>query len=130
MSFRNFQVPFTIDDRYTKKAAYFPMDVAVHQPLKTYSGGLGFLAGSHMRSAYELEQNVVGIGMLWENGYYDQGRDLKAGKKPFFVEKDYSFLQDTGIMFTVPVHDSLVYVKAYLLHPETFGSAPIFLLTT
>src|SRR6202008_3950045 len=45
-------------------------------------------------------------------------------------EKEYAFLQDTGIMFTVPVHDTPVYVKAYLLKPETFGSAPLFLLTT
>lgn len=118
------------DPKYKKAVAYFSMEFAIDQALKIYSGGLGFLAGSHMRSAYELKQNVVGIGMLWKNGYYDQLRDLNADMKPFYVEKDYSFLVDTGIMFTVPVHDSPVHVKAYLLKPGTFGSAPIFLLTT
>jgi len=83
-----------------------------------------------MRSAYELKQNVIGIGMLWKLGYYDQQRETNADMKPMFVEKGYSFLQDTGIMFTVPVHDTPVYVRAFLLHPKTFGSAPIFLLTT
>ncbi|HTD39083.1 MAG TPA: alpha-glucan family phosphorylase [Mucilaginibacter sp.] len=118
------------DPKYKKAVAYFSMEFAIDQSLKIYSGGLGFLAGSHMRSAYELKQNVIGIGMLWRYGYYDQQRETNADMKPMFVEKGYSFLKDTGIMFTVPVHDSPVHVKAYLLQPQTFGSAPIFLLTT
>ena len=121
---------YTPDKKYNKPVAYFSMEFAVDQALKIYSGGLGFLAGSHLRSAYELKQNVIGIGMLWKYGYYDQSREVNDDMKPIFVEKDYSFLQDTGIMFTVPVHDAPVQVKAYLLHPETFGSAPLFLLTT
>lgn len=118
------------DPKYKKSVAYFSMEFAIDQALKIYSGGLGFLAGSHMRSAYELKQNIIGIGMLWKYGYYDQLRDTNADMKPFYVEKEYSFLKDTGIVFTVQVHDSPVHVKAYLLHPETFGSAPLFLLTT
>jgi starch phosphorylase len=118
------------DPKYKKPVAYFSMEFAIDQALKIYSGGLGFLAGSHMRSAYELKQNIVGIGMLWKYGYYDQLRDTNSDMKPFYVEKEYSFLKDTGITFTVPVHDSPVHVKAYLLHPETFGSAPLLLLTT
>lgn len=121
---------YEADPKYSKAVAYFSMEFAIDQALKIYSGGLGFLAGSHMRSAYELKQNVIGVGMLWKYGYYDQSRESNADMKPIFVEKGYSFIQDTGIMFTVPVHDSPVYVKAYLLHPQTFGSAPIFLLTT
>ncbi|MBB3056776.1 alpha-glucan family phosphorylase [Mucilaginibacter gotjawali] len=121
---------YTPDPKYNKAVAYFSMEFAIDQALKIYSGGLGFLAGSHLRSAYELKQNTVGIGMLWKYGYYDQFRDMNADMKPMYVEKQYAFLQDTGIMFTVPVHDSPVHVKAYLLKPETFGSAPLFLLTT
>ncbi|MDB4921403.1 alpha-glucan family phosphorylase [Mucilaginibacter sp.] len=118
------------NDKYNIAVAYFSMEFAVDQALKIYSGGLGFLAGSHLRSAYELKQNLLGIGMLWKYGYYDQGRDGNALMKPEFIEKQYSFLQDTGIVFTVPVHDAPVHVKAYLLKPETFGSAPLFLLST
>ncbi|MEP6614516.1 MAG: alpha-glucan family phosphorylase, partial [Mucilaginibacter sp.] len=118
------------DKKYSKAVAYFSMEFAIDQALKIYSGGLGFLSGSHLRSAYELKQNLVGIGMLWKYGYYDQGRDRDALMKPEFIEKQYSFLQDTGIIFTVPVHDAPVHVKAYLLKPETFGSAPLFLLST
>ncbi|MGZ3874843.1 MAG: alpha-glucan family phosphorylase [Mucilaginibacter sp.] len=121
---------FTPNDKYKDAVAYFSMEFAVDQALKIYSGGLGFLAGSHLRSAYELKQNLLGIGMLWKYGYYDQGRDGNALMKPEFIEKQYSFLEDTGIVLTVPVHDWPVQVKAYLLRPETFGSAPLFLLST
>src|SRR5471030_2887219 len=115
--------------KYKKPVAYFSMEFAIDQALKIYSGGLGFLAGSHMRSAYELKQNIVGIGMLWKYGYYDQVRDGNNHMQSAFVEKDYAFLTDTGIIFTVTVHNAPVHVKAYLLKPETFGSAPLFLLS-
>jgi glycogen phosphorylase len=64
MNFQHFTVPYHINEQYNKKVAYFSMEFAIHQPLKIYSGGLGFLSGSHMRSAYELQQNMVGIGIL------------------------------------------------------------------
>ncbi len=121
---------FTANERYTTSVAYFSMEFAIDQALKIYSGGLGFLAGSHLRSAYELKQNLLGIGILWKYGYYDQVRDSNGLMKPEFIQKDYSFLTDTGIVFTVSIHDSPVHVKAYLLKPETFGSAPLFLLST
>ncbi len=69
MDFNAYSLPYHIDHRFQKKVAYFSMEFAVHQPLKIYSGGLGFLSGSHLRSAYELRQNVIGIGILWKYGY-------------------------------------------------------------
>jgi starch phosphorylase len=75
MNFTSYRVPYPIDKRFEKRVAYFSMEFAIHQPLKIYSGGLGFLAGSHLRSAYELRQNLVGIGILWKYGYYDQARN-------------------------------------------------------
>jgi len=121
---------YTPDPQYQKPVVYFSMEFAIAPPLKIYSGGLGFLAGSHLRSAYELRQNLVGVGILWKYGYYDQAREMDGLMKPIFIEKDIFFLEDTGIVFTVPVHDSPVHVKAYLLKPQTFGSAPLFLMST
>jgi glycogen phosphorylase len=129
-SFRNFNVPYLIDEQYAKKAAYFSMEFAIHQPLKIYSGGLGFLAGSHMRSAYELRQNMVGIGILWKYGYYDQARNQDQTLEVSFMEKNYHFLEETDIKFQILIHDHPVWVKAYYLNPETFKSAPLFLLST
>ncbi len=129
MSFRNYTLPYEPDKRYAKKVAYFSMEYAVHQPLKTYSGGLGFLSGSHLRSAYELKQNLVGIGILWKEGYYDQARNADQTLKVVWIEKIYNFLEDTGIMFQVIIHEHPVWVKVWYLNPQTFNTAPLFLLS-
>lgn len=121
---------YKFDKKYSKPVAYFSMEFAIDQPLKIYSGGLGFLAGSHMRSAYELKQNVIGIGIHWKKGYYDQERNQDQTLKVSFRDKDYFFLTDTNIVFPITIHGSKVYVKAMLLKPEVFQTAPIFLLTT
>lgn len=130
MSFTNFKVPYQVDDRYSKKAAYFSMEFAIHQPLKIYSGGLGFLSGSHLRSAFELRQNMVGIGILWRYGYYDQARNQDQTLQVTWMEKQYSFLEDTGIKYQINIHDHPVWVKVFYLNPNTFNTAPLFLLST
>jgi len=130
MSFNQFKVPYTIDDRYSRKVAYFSMEFAVHQPLKIYSGGLGFLSGSHLRSAYELRQNMIAVGILWKYGYYDQARNQDQTLQVTWMEKLYTFLEDTGIKFQITIHDHPVWVKVWYLNPETFKTAPLFLMST
>jgi starch phosphorylase len=123
--------PYKPAKAFEKKVAYFSMEFGIDQALKIYSGGLGFLAGSHMRSAHELKQNVIGIGMLWKYGYYDQSRNEDRTLRPDFIEKSYNFLEDTGIEVSVKLHDNPnVKVRAYVLKPEIFGSVPIYLLST
>ena len=122
--------PYTPAAKFKAAAAYFSMEFAVDQALKTYSGGLGFLAGSHMRSAYELKQNLVGISILWSFGYYDQGRNEDQSMRADFRQKHYSFLEDTGLVFPITIHGADVQVKALYLAPEVFGTVPMFFLTT
>jgi glycogen phosphorylase len=122
--------PYNIHPDYQKKVAYFCMEYGIHQPLKTYAGGLGFLAGSHMRSAYELRQNMVGIGILWKYGYYDQVRKQDQTMDVLFEEKNYGFLQPTDIRFTIRVSRHDVWVTAFYLPPSIFNTAPLFFLST
>ncbi|MGE5106325.1 MAG: alpha-glucan family phosphorylase [Sphingobacteriales bacterium] len=129
MSF-TFTHPYSINPAFKKRVAYFCMEFGIHQPLKTYAGGLGFLAGSHMRSAYELQQNMVGIGILWKYGYYDQIRKQDQTMDVLFEEKNYGFLKSTGIKFTINVSKHEVWVTAYYLPPEIFNTAPVFFLST
>ncbi|MFN3019443.1 alpha-glucan family phosphorylase [Chryseobacterium sp. TY3] len=130
MDFRNFQMPYSINPQYSKKTAYFSMEFAIDQSLKIYSGGLGFLAGSHMRSAYNLKQDLVGIGILWKFGYYDQARNPDQTLNPVWTKKLYSYLEDTGIQFQIEIHNAPVWVKVWYLNPETFKTCPMFLLST
>ena len=129
MSF-SFTHPYTINPDFQKRVAYFCMEFGIHQPLKTYAGGLGFLAGSHMRSAYALQQNIVGIGILWKYGYYDQVRKQDQAMDVLFQEKIYGFLKKTDIKFTIRISGHEVFATAYYLPPEVFQTAPVFFLST
>ena len=126
MKLHNYQ----IDPKYGTSVAYFSMEYGIHQSLKIYSGGLGFLCGSHMRSAYDLKQNTVGVGMLWSYGYYDQGRHSDRTLRADFIRKHYYFLEDLNIKIKIKIHSEDVYVKAMFLPSDVFGSAPLILLTT
>jgi starch phosphorylase len=121
---------YKIKDEYKTGVAYFSMEFAIDQALKTYSGGLGFLAGSHMRSAYDLGQKVIGVGMLWSYGYYDQSIDEHKDLKVSFIRKRYYFLEDLNIEVKIDINNHPIYVKALLLKAETFNTAPIIFLTT
>ena len=121
---------YKIAPQYAKSVAYFSCEFAISQSFKVYSGGLGFLAGSHMRSAADLRQNLCGIGILWTYGYYDQSRGEDQELAIQFRKKRYSFLKDTGIRFTVPIHGHPVWVKAMFLPGDEFGTVPMFFLST
>jgi len=121
---------YNIDEKYQTLVAYFNMEYAIHQSLKTYSGGLGFLVGSHFRSAYDLKQNMIGIGILWSYGYYDQTRSEDGTMSVAYRRKEYYFLDELNVKVSVIINQKEVFIKAFLLKPETFGSAPLLFLTT
>jgi len=122
--------PYEINPKYSKSVAYFCMEYAIDNAFKIYSGGLGYLAGSHMRSAGALRQNLVGIGILWSYGYYNQTRAEDGCMATQFVHKEYSFLEDHNIKFLIRICGAPVWVKALYLNANTFGTAPMFFLTT
>ena len=125
-----FSHPYQPAPKFEKKVAYFCMEYAIHQSFKIYAGGLGYLAGSHMRSAFELKQNTVGIGILWKYGYYDQVRKSDQTMEVLFEEKIYGFLEDTGLKFRITVSGHEVWATAHYLAPQIFNTAPLFFLTT
>ena len=110
--------------------AYFSMEIAIDQSLATYSGGLGFLAGSHMQSAGYLQMPMVGVTMLWSYGYYDQRIDESGNVEVAYIRKHYDFLTDLNVSTTVKIFGEDVIVKAYKVEADLFGTCPIYLLTT
>jgi starch phosphorylase len=56
----------------TAKIAYFCAEYGVHNSLPNYSGGLGILAGDHLKSASDLDIPLVAIGLLYRYGYFRQ----------------------------------------------------------
>ena len=126
----NYKQTYSVSPEFKKPVAYFCMEYAIHQSLKIYAGGLGFLAGSHLRSAYSLKQNLIGIGILWKYGYYDQVRKTDQAMDVLYMEKRYGYLVCTDISFTVRINDHDVHVVVWYLPPEVFKTAPLFLLST
>jgi starch phosphorylase len=112
------------------KVAYFSMEMAIDQSLHTYSGGLGFLSGSHMLSAGHLKLPLIGVTILWKQGYGDQQINAKDEVEIVYNDRSYSFLKETGITVDVSIFGRNVKVKALLLEPEIFGTAPVYFLTT
>lgn len=122
--------PYTPPAQYSKRVAYFSMEFGIDSIFRIYSGGLGYLAGSHMRSAFDLKQNMVGVGMLWKYGYYDQVRDAHSSMKALFRERFYSFLEQTDIVVEVNIGGNSVKAQAWYLDPKVFGTIPMYFLTT
>ena len=62
----------TFPEYKDKKIAYFSTEFAIHESLPIYSGGLGVLSGDHLKSASDMGLPLVGIGLLYRNGYFKQ----------------------------------------------------------
>lgn len=65
-----------------KTVLYLSMEFGLHESLRIYSGGLGVLAGDHVRSASDLGVPLIGFGLFYRNGYFrqvfDEGRQAEA----------------------------------------------------
>lgn len=72
--------------------AYFCAEFAIHESLPMYSGGLGVLAGDHLKSASDLGVDLVGVGLLYSQGYFIQRLDEKGLQKELYPQVDPSSL--------------------------------------
>jgi starch phosphorylase len=71
------------------KAAYFSMEFGLHESLPIYSGGLGVLAGDHLKSASDLGIPLVGVGLLYRQGYFRQYLNIDGWQQEFYPENDF-----------------------------------------
>ena len=110
------------------RAAYFCMEYGLHEDFKIYSGGLGILAGDILKAAKDGGWPMVGVGILWRQGYT---RQLIGGDgKPYdcFPDYSYDFLEDTGVSVKVPIRGRQVEAKVWKC--EKYGNVPLYLLDT
>lgn len=68
--------------------AYFSMEFGVHQSLPIYSGGLGVLAGDHLKSASDLGVPLIGIGLLYTYGYFSQSLSREGWQQEGYERHD------------------------------------------
>ncbi|HEY1098788.1 MAG TPA: DUF3417 domain-containing protein, partial [Myxococcota bacterium] len=65
-------------DAFKKPVAYFCAEFGLHEHLQIYSGGLGILAGDHMKTASDMNLPLVGVGLLYRQGYFRQAIDAEG----------------------------------------------------
>ena len=68
--------------------AYFSAEFGLHESLPVYSGGLGVLAGDHIKSASDLDIPLVGIGLFYGQGYFRQQLDLGGWQREEYLKTD------------------------------------------
>lgn len=111
------------------KVAYFCMEYGLHEHLPLYSGGLGVLAGDHLKSASDLGIPLTAIGMLWRKGYYRQELTNDGEVRILYPEYDFTKLPviDTGKQIEVEIGTRTVHAKIWKLQ---VGRVPLYLLDT
>jgi len=68
--------------------AYFSTEFGLSEALPIYSGGLGILAGDHLKTASDLGFPLVGVGLLYQQGYFRQSLDARGAQREFFPYND------------------------------------------
>jgi glycogen phosphorylase len=115
------------------RVAYFSMEIALRSEIPTYAGGLGVLAGDTMRSATDLEVQMVGISLVSREGYFRQEIDAQGRQ----LEKPATWdprrwAQPLDAKIAVPIDGRTVWIGAwlYILEGSMGGRQPILLLDT
>src|SRR5262245_58392071 len=76
----------------TRPVAYFSAEFGLHESLPIYSGGLGVLAGDHIKSASDLGVPLVGVGLFYGQGYFRQRLDRNGWQQEEYLETDVNQL--------------------------------------
>jgi starch phosphorylase len=123
------------------RIGYFSMEFGIHEALPVYSGGLGVLAGDHLKSASDLGVPVVGVGVAFSQGYFRQSLDPEGWQHERYPHNDWHDLPVTAVTYhdggrvqvevTLPVLGSnpvvsrIVTLQAWRVD---VGRIPLFLL--
>jgi phosphorylase/glycogen(starch) synthase len=76
--------------KWSSPIAYFSAEYGLHECLPIYSGGLGTLSGDHLKTASDLNLPLVGVGLLYKNGFFKQVIDKEGQQIAEYPENDFS----------------------------------------
>jgi glycogen phosphorylase len=113
--------------------AYFSAEYGLTECLRIYSGGLGVLAGDHLKSASDLGVPLVAVGLLYREGYFDQVVDASGRQREEYPAADFEDLPlrsmhgPDGALLRIPVPfpGRTVFVRVWR---ADVGRVPLFLL--
>ena len=114
---------------------YFSAEFGIHECLPIYAGGLGILAGDHLKSASDLGVPLVGVGILYQKGYFRQYLNTDGWQQEHFVDNDFHnmpvelFRKKSKHPFTVSVQFPGRNVRAQIWR-ASIGRVDLYLLDT
>lgn len=97
--------------------AYFCCEYGIHESLPIYSGGLGVLSGDHLKSASDLGIPLVGVGLLYKLGYFQQYLNIEGMQQEAYPENPW---------YSMPIHLLRDKAGKPLLESVTMGEEQIF----
>ena len=125
-----------------RPVAYFSAEFGLHESLPIYSGGLGVLAGDHIKSASDLDIPLVGIGLFYGQGYFLQRLDQSGWQREEYLQTDVNQLpmqpaigqNGEPIIVEIATRTGLIHAKVWrvkvgrcdllLLDSNVAGNAP------
>jgi starch phosphorylase len=109
--------------------AYFSPEFGITESLPQYSGGLGVLAGDHLKASSDLGVPLVGVGLLYAEGYFHQELNADGWQEEINTRVDPVGLglQPTGVVVQVDLAGTMVQVRVWR---ADVGRVPLYLLDT
>jgi glycogen phosphorylase len=126
---------FNIERPIDYNIAYFSMEYGLNECLPIYSGGLGILSGDHLKSASNLILPLMGIGLLYQKGYFRQYLSIDGWQQESYPDNDFynlpvsRVLDGTGNQACIEIDLMEDRVKV-LIWKVQVGRTPLYLLDT
>ncbi len=121
--------------REGETVAYLSMEFGIHESLPLFAGGLGILAGDHLKAASDLALPVTGVGLLYRAGYFHQYLNHDGWQQEKFIETDIYHLpikrakdpHGKEVHISVEGPDGTIHAAVWKVR---VGRIPLYLLDT
>jgi len=118
-----------------EKIAYFSAEYGIHETVPIYSGGLGMLAGDHIKSASDLGIPLVGVGLLYKEGYFKQYLNSDGWQQEEYTENDFFTIpverlknkKSEPLKISIDMYDGILHAQIWKVN---VGRSKIYLLDT
>lgn len=125
----------TYGDDKPCRIAYFSAEFGIHESIPIYSGGLGVLAGDHLKAASDLGVPLIGVGLMYREGYFRQYLNVDGWQQERYPENDFFNLplipelaaDGSPLMVGVPLPGREVWSRVWRIQ---VGRVPLYLLDT
>jgi len=117
------------------KTAYFSAEFGIHECLPVYSGGLGILAGDHLKSASDLGIPLIAVGLAYQKGYMQQYLNADGWQQETYIINEFSSIpmermkdaEGKPLLVSIAFPGREVFIQCWRV---TIGRVPLYLLDT